>query len=306
MTETICQCGRPTTGAWLCDDCAKTFDHALVNIGIYSNDLDTTIRIRRARYSTNNGATKTTTGRVQPLIVDMRWADRLGRGTQLTYDTRATISAWTRTVMDEQPDIAGPVCPTPCLHVSCAGIRRRRHPNDRTASMVHYLARQRSHILSQQWVTAMLDELLDLERRLTWMVDRPADRWYAGRCSVLDDQEHECDAELYAREDKGHIDCPKCGIRHDVTERREVLLKEAKGYLVTATEAAAALMAWTDYDGTENKLIDRIRKWRDRDRLEVADVTSLYGRDRHLYRLGDIQDLLVEHAQRQQRQTLSA
>jgi hypothetical protein len=302
MTETICRCGQPTSGAWLCDDCGKTLDHAIINVGIYTHDLDIVLT-RRTRYSTTT-ATKTTTGKVQPLVIDMRWADRSGTGSQLTYDAKATIIAWTQTIKDDQPQLAGPACPH-CLHVSCSQTRRRRWPTDTIGSMIHYLARQRRHILSQQWAPDILDELLDLEHRLTWMVDRPADRWYAGRCSVnLEGQE--CDAELYARDDRGHIDCPKCGIRHDVAERREVLLGEAKNYLVTATEAATALMAWTDYDGSENKLVDRIRKWRDRDQLEVADVTSLYGRDRHLYRLGDIQDLLVKTAQRQQAQTLSA
>jgi hypothetical protein len=97
--------------------------------------------------------------------------------------------------------------------------------------------------------------------------------------------------------DSGTITCPACGTEHDVASRRDFLLAEAKDYQVTATEAAQALLAWTDYDGTETKLVDRIRKWRDRGHLEVRDVTSLSGRDRHLYRLGDIQVLLIGDAQ---------
>jgi hypothetical protein len=142
-------------------------------------------------------------------------------------------------------------------------------------------------------------------------VDRPADKWYAGKCSTttMGDPDNpsvgSCGVELYAREDRGWIDCPGCGVRHDVAERREFLLIEARDYLVTATEAARALLAWTDYDGTETKLMDRIRKWRDRESLDVADVTSLQGRDRHLYRLGDIQDLLVGDARNTQDRSLA-
>lgn len=304
-----CRCGKPTNDQF-CEDCEKTFAYSLVNVGVYYVDIEQTVEPRRTRLGSNSGG-KATKGKEQPLIVDMRFVNAnqgrasLAPGAQLMTDARATVVAWARHVMDEQPELAGPACVT-CLHVSCSAIRRRRWPTDTIPSMVRYFSRQFRWIIHEPWAPVMADEFLDLERRLSWMSDRPASKWYAGKCSVIDENGTECTAELYAREDRGWVDCQRCGIRHDVSERRAVLLREAKHYLVTATEAASALMAWTDYDGTETKLVDRIRKWRDRGRLEVADVTSLHGKDRHLYRLGDVQDLLVGHAQRQQQQTLSA
>lgn len=306
MNQT-CTCGKPTSGAWLCEKCVKTFRWAIVNVGAHATDLGT-IERKQARYG-DQGATKGSVGKTQPLVVDMRFAGAKEVGSQLAYDAYATVVAWCRTVMDDQPEIIGTACPSPCLHTACAQIRRRRWPRDTVASMVNYLARQFGHIVSQQWAPAMLDEFLDLERRLTRMVDRPPVRWYAGRCGYSDEY-GTCTAELYAREDRGYIDCPSCGVRHDVAERRDKLLAEAADHLVTATQAARALLTWTDYDGTEAKLTDRIRKWRDRTRpdgtpmLEVADVTSLQGRDRHLYRLGDIQALLIGDAQDAQDKTL--
>nr|MDQ3432680.1 hypothetical protein [Actinomycetota bacterium] len=229
-------------------------------------------------------------------------------GSQLKWDTWNTLVAWCRTVMEDLPDRLGPACSS-CIHVSCTAVRRDRWPANTVPSMVNYLARQYRFLLAQSWVTVMLDEVLNLEHRLARMVDRPADRWYAGKCSARDEQETgaaACAAELYASTDRGAIVCPACRTVHDVAGRREFLLDEAKAYLVTATEAAGALLAWTDYAGSETKLVDRIRKWRDRDRLEVADVTSLNGRDRHLYRLGDIQALMVGDAQTRQHRTLTA
>jgi len=323
VSETICGCGVPTSGAWLCDDCGKTFSYAIVNVGVYFDDLSTVIT-RRVRYGVT-GANKGSIGKEQPLPVDMRFINAtpgargqhynglplaagratLARGAQLQWDAKATVVAWCRTIMEDQPEATGPACAA-CIHQSCTTIRRRRWPTDTMGSMVHYLARQFRWLIREQWAPDMLDEFLNLEHRLSNMVDRPPSRWYAGKCSATDESGNYCTAELYAQTDKGTIDCPACDTRHDVSVRRDILLREAKGYLVTATEAASALMSWTDYDGTEERLVDRIRKWRDREKLEVADVTSLYGRDRHLYRLGDIQDLLVKHAQRQQQQTLSA
>ena len=318
MSAQTCRCGKPTAGAPLCPRCQTTFKWALVNVSVYYVDLDTVAQ-KQTRYSAT--ATKGSIGKTQPLPVDLRFADKpgkieiqrdgktveiqIGGGTELRHEVRNTVVTWCRVVMAEQPELRGPAC-VDCLHVSCSAVRRRRWPTSSLPSMVAYLARQFRLILAEPWVWDLFDELLALERQLARMVNRPAERWYAGRCSATDESGNSCTAELYAREDSGQLTCPACGTQHDVTERRDFLLAEAKDYQVTATEAAGALLAWTDYDGTEKKLIDRIAKWRDRGDLDVRDVTSLNGRDRHLYRLGDIQDLLVEHAQRTQKRRIGA
>lgn len=312
MTE--CQCGRPTAGAALCERCMTTLAFAVANVAGHYEDLGA-VAARQTRYGTG-AATKGSIGKTQPLPVDMRFVSgppgraTLAPLTQLRWDAWNTVVAWCRTVMDEQSQIYGPVCgEIACLHVSCNVIKRRRWPKNNIRSMCLYLDRQHRWIEGREWAPVMLDELLDLERRLTRAVNRPPERWYAGKCSALvldpDNPKALCQVDLYAQEDRGFIVCPGCDAKHDVAERRDFLLTEAKDYLVTATEAAGALMSWTDYAGSESKLVDRIRKWRDRDKLEVRDVTSLNGRDRHLYRLGDIQELLVEHAQQEQARMLA-
>lgn len=299
----ICTCGQPTTGAWLCKKCAHTFRWALVNVAAHYTDLGNVER-KQTRYG--GSATKGSIGKAQPLPVDMRFTGTKpddSPGTQLKYDVWATVVAWTRAVMGDQPQRHGPTCESHCLHITCAAARRSRWPNNTITSMVGYLARQFSYVLSQRWATDMYDEFLDLERRLTRMVNRPADRWYAGRCGVADDH-GTCETELYAQADRGTITCPGCEITHDVAERREFLLNEAKDYHVTATEAAAALLAWTEYDGTTKKLIDLIAYWRKEKALDDHGVTEVNGQWRTVYRLGDVQDRLIEHAQREQERRL--
>lgn len=323
MSDTTCRCGRPTTGTFLCPDCGRTLAYAVANIAGHYEDLGTLAR-KQTRYG-NAGATKGSIGKAQPAPVDMRFISgppdaahrnaSMGPLSQLRWDTWNTVVAWARTLMEEQDQVIGPVClvtrtntgSVTCLHTSCANIRRRTWPTNTIRSMCLYLDRNHRWIDRSEWSPALLDELLDLERRLVSAVNSPPERWYAGKCSaqgLLD--EHACAAELYATAERGTLVCKACGTEHDVAGRRDFLLAEAKDYLVTATEAAGALLAWTDYDGSETKLVDRICKWRDRLKLEVADVTSLHGKDRHLYRLGDIQDLLVQHAQRDQQRALTA
>lgn len=296
MSPTMCKCGRPTSGAILCVRCQKTLAVALVNVAAYYDDL-TTVSTKQVRYGSST-AGKGSVGKTQPLVADARFLEVTGDGTQVRWNAWATVVAWARTVMEEQPPLHEPACVS-CLHISCAAVRRRRWPRNTIRSMVAYFDRQFRWIVAERWAEDFLDEMLETERQLRRMIDRPADRWYAGRCSAsnpADPEGSECPADLYAKADNGTIECSVCGSQHDVAARRDFLLEEAKDYLVTATEAAQALLAWTDYDGSETKLVDRIRKWRDRDKLEVQEVTSLAGRDRHLYRLGDVQELLVEAA----------
>lgn len=302
MSESICDCGRPTAGAVLCGRCQETLAYSLVNTAAYWDDLDT-VSTKATHYgSANSGGAKV--WKTQPLPVDGRFTDVTGDGTQVRYDVWASVVAWCRVVMEDQPELDGPTCVS-CIHTSCAQIRRRRWPRNSVRSMMAYFDRQFRWIIREEWAATFLDEMLDNERRLRRLVDRPADRWYAGKCSAADGDTI-CETELYALADRGDITCPSCEEVYDVSVRRDFLLEQAKGYNVTATEAARALLAWTDYEGTEAKLVDRIRKWRDRERLDVRDVTSLSGRDRHLYRLGDIQDLLIGDAQDTQKRHIGA
>ncbi|GAA5143287.1 hypothetical protein GCM10023340_08350 [Nocardioides marinquilinus] len=314
MTGATCRCGRPTAGAALCPTCSTTLAYAILHVGVYAVDLEN-VAGKTTRYGTTSGG-KSAIGRERPLPVDLRFVStsdpdpqrhaRHAPGAQLRADVLATLTRWHRTVARHRPPVAGPVC-TSCDHDSCDHLRRRHRPLARTVpTLVHYLAGAHRWACSQPWAPDMLDELVNLEQRLARMVDRPPDLWYAGKCSDTDATGNVCLTDVYARTDRGVVTCRGCGAVHDVSSRRTFLLEQARDYHVTATQAAGALIAWTEYDGSEAKLVDRIRKWRDRERLDVADVTSLHGRDRHLYRLGDIQDLLADDAHQRQAKALTS
>lgn len=294
---TTCSCGEPIDGATLCARCTKTLAIAIANVSAHHADLDT-LRAKLARYSATGH--KTTGSRETPIPVDGRFTDPIGTGSQVAADTRNTCVAWTREVLDANPPMPqpGPVC-RKCGHDSCETYRRRRHPRDTVQAMCGYLLgwvdRMRTHVDGPM----MLDEFTDLERRLARLVDRPAERWYAGICSApIGDDEH-CPAEVYARADRGHIECQECGEQHDVQARREYLLGEAENVLATASEAARAVTVWSDYDRGETRLVRRISDWQRRKRIETRGHVEELGRMRPTYRIGDILDLLADDARRE-------
>lgn len=286
-SEATCPCGQPTSGATLCTTCRRTLELALVNIAAYCADLDT-IRAKQAHYGT------TATGsasREIPLPVDNRFTDPDQDHWRIQADTENTLTTWARVVAAELSIGHGPVCRLACLHVSCAHVRRSRPPADTVTSCARYLLGNAGYIAAAPYGDEMLDELGDLERRLRRIIDRPAERWYAGICSAHA-AEGTCEAELYARSDRGDIRCPVCGTHHDIAARRDFLLNEAEHMLVTASEAARAVVVWSDYARGENRLVKRISAWRDRSRIQVRGHLTEMGVDRPLYRLGDVLDLL--------------
>jgi hypothetical protein len=313
MTEQLCECGRPTAGSYLCPQCIKTLDVALGNIPGYYDDLET-LRTKQTRYVSER--TKGSIGKSQPLGMDLRFV-RAGLGSEVDYAARNTLTTWVRLVMDEQPPLSGPYCAHSCLHVSCGATFRRRAPKyDTVRSMCAYLQRQLSFVVRERWAAEVLDEITDVEARLARLIDRPADRWYAGKCSIEGEDGDVCEAEIYALKTRGKAKCHRCGYEHDIESRRDYLLREARNVNVTATEAAGALLAWTDYGGSEEKLVDRIRKWATTEyhpdgtvkrvaRLETHGSIQHLGRDRSLYKLGEIEKLLIESAQHDQKRRMT-
>jgi hypothetical protein len=284
-------------GVNLCAQCATTLDVALGNIAAYQPDLDT-IRAKRARYG--GGASKGSIGKAQPLPVDMRFLDRTGVGSQLDWDAKNTIVAWTRIVLDTWTPAAGPTCRTHCLHASCNETLRRAHPRDNVGSCVNYLAGHRHGIAAMPWAGELLDEMLDLERRLRRMVDRPADAWYAGECGSETDTDYgtvTCTRELYAVPGSPFVQCRDCGCTYDVAARRKTLLNEAEDREVTVRMMARIVTTLGAIDASEARLEGRINVWVTRGRLLANGKRVVDGRPRPVYRVGDVLDLLSADAE---------
>lgn len=288
-----CTCDGNPTGVYLCASCDKTLAYALLAVADFHEELGT-IRAKMTRFG--NGSTKGSIGKTVPAPIDLRFASCTDEGQRLLDDSRATVVAWSRTVMDEQDDVTGPLCGAPCLHTSCNTLRIRRHPRDTVRSMCAYLDRQHRWISGREYAPALMDEMRNLEGRLRRMVNPPQARWSAGFC--------ECGAELRMLVGRSYTRC-QCGITHSADERREYLLSEAEHMLVTASEAAGALSAWTDYDGSVSDLMRRISDWGRRGQVLSRGNVTVSGQERPAYRLGDIREQLEADARRKALATIA-
>lgn len=302
-----CICGRPLAGDAICPGCSHGLQIALGNISSYWRDLDT-VRARQTRYRDAGGRKGEAplaldarfgppewTEETNPITGRTGWRQRTPEGTALLDVVRTTVVAWTRVVLAERPIFEGPTHPV-CLHVSCARLNRSRPPADNIPSCCAYLLGHADWIRSQMWAPEILDELIDVEKQLKRMVDRPRESWYAGPCS-------DCEKVLYAEVGAFEVQCKDCNLAFPVKDRRAFLLKDAEDRLVPAALLARAV-SWLGEDPLTSA---KVRLWGHRKQITVREYVIPIGEVgpvcnlRPLYRLGDALDLMALGDRRRKR-----
>jgi hypothetical protein len=112
-------------------------------------------------------------------------------------------------------------------------IARRRglfRPFDTLQALGPWLAAQVGWLRQQLDGPDGIDEMTAALRNVVRVIDRPADRKYAGPCTGTitydDGLARDCDGELYAHPGASTIPCPQCGANYDVADRRAWLLEQ--------------------------------------------------------------------------------
>jgi hypothetical protein len=273
-----CPCGRPVQGATLCADCTTTLDRAIADLAAHWTDLDN-VRAGLTRYGGQGGI------RGDRLPMDPRfaryvwvpvkdpdtdeileWQCWIPDGTALVDAVQNTITTWVRVVHDHWPS--------------------RPLPAGDVAACCRWLLWYPTLIRCADFGPEILDEITHLELQLRALVDRPADRWYAGPCDG-------CRRDLYARTGAAEVTCRECDLVYDVQARRAWLLNAAEDYLVNATVLARAV-SWL---GSAALNEERVRKWASRGRITIKGHET-NGRLRPLFRIGDAITLLATESQK--------
>lgn len=257
-------CGRPVDNANVCTHCSWTLEQALGDVtaldGLHlAEELHTTLtRQRAAPVAGGGGASRE---RPLPFRYD---------ASEVLFVLRNTLGTWVRLVAEER--------------------ERDDLPDDTPAAMSGWLLGEVEWLRHHEAGAEAVDEITYAVDQVRRVVDRPPDAWYAGPCDL---QYQVCDEELYARVGSPFVRCPTCGETWDVKQRRGQLLEAARDRLATASEAARAIVVWSEYDRGENRLVRRIDAWRERRRIEVKQHIWQGERRLALYRIGDILDLLA-------------
>ncbi|PRX95589.1 DUF1922 domain-containing protein [Allonocardiopsis opalescens] len=267
-TERLCaaeRCDRPVHTTELCHRCADGLRAALRRVGALAAELRTTVT-RQDRIGAGTGGRR---GAEQPLAVNLAASDA-------EHALRAALVGWVRVLMEaEPPTLHGPACAA-CLHLECARIRAQGWPADTLGAMATWLAERTARIQTHPAAAEIHDEITERLRGAWRAVDRPGERWYAGRCTA-------CGTDLYARPGAAWVRCAPCGQEWEVGAVRASLLEQAEDYLGTASEVVRAVTALRG-----RVTAATLRTWVARGRLTAH--RSADGQTR--YRVGDVAGLV--------------
>jgi hypothetical protein len=171
------------------------------------------------------------------------------------------------------------------------GETARKAPSGHPAAAAAYLLAASTNWLRyrQEWAEAY-EALSPLAKEALRVIDRPADRQYAGPCWADLEGGGRCEAELYAKDGARSVECRDCEAEHDVADRRLWLIAEAQDVLATAATIAAGLTSLN-----QPVTSSMIRNYAGRGRI-VAHGQDRNGRP--TYRVGDVLQVLLEAALR--------
>lgn len=274
MSET-CTCGRPTRdAAYTCDQCTAEFQQALAETPWLVEQLEITLTRQkgvdyRAKNATTGGSKET------PLPVDYG-------AFSAASALRTALLTWVKHCHDTGIAHQSPKTGLPILE---------------TAHMSRWLMWRIDGLALNPDGPAAMADITRAVTRGKRVIDRPADKWFAGPCTrEVGDQI--CGRDLYATLDKPQVKCSACHAVYNVGEQRGMLYTAAKDHLATASEIARAITVLSEQSvdaDTAGKLRRLIADWCSAGRLQAKGTTEVRGKPSTLYRVGDVDELVKEY-----------
>ena len=228
MTAVVCSvewCDRPVPDqAYACQTCANRLERALGDIPALWAELDTVLT-RQARYSDPEGR-----GGDKALPFNLKASDVRGA-------LRGTLNTWCRLIAEE---------------------RGKDLPEDHPAAVARWLLNHVTWLRHHRAGADAVDEITSVVHKMRGIIDRPAERIYAGPC-------RDCNGDMYGKPGAAMVECRPCGLEYDVAEMVAWMRQEARGRLVTAKEGAVLLCKF-GLETTRN----RIDLWHHRKLITAA------------------------------------
>lgn len=247
MNDPCMVCGRLVGDGWTCQRCADKLSVALGDVPALWEQLDVVLT-RQARYSDPEGR-----GGEKAVPFNIK-ASELGSA------LRGLLSTWCRLIAEE---------------------RGKDLPEDHPAAVARWLLNQVTWLRHHRAGGEAVDEITTAVNEVRRIVDRPAERIYAGPCA-------DCGGDMYGKPDAASVECRPCGLEYDVAGRVAWMKSQVYGRLVTAKEGVVLLSRFGL--PVQQKTID---KWFERKRLGV------HGHDpagKRLYLFDDLVTLAAANA----------
>jgi hypothetical protein len=279
VTEPLCQaCARPSD-AFLCRNCGDKLTRALGHVPDLVAELEVTV----ARLAHTGGASIGVISPSTEQALPFHW-----EAANVAWDLANVLGTWARLTAEHvgaELHLEAERVPPPRVDPSAAIVQAPRDTASRASRwLLRYVMTIRLHPAGGQ----ALEEITDAIKAVWRVIDKPPERAYVGPCGAeLDDGAH-CTQDLYGRPEWATVRCPACDAEWDMAERRDWLLRQLEGYLLTATEMSRALPTWLGVQVTA----DMIRGYGFRHKIRQYAAHPWDARQAPRYRVGDVLDVL--------------
>lgn len=293
-----CDCSRPCGDqAFACTECTKT---ARANLG-HIADLAASLDEKRAKVRSNWDVSNV--GAARPA---KQW--RTSSGERFTFAASPTFTPSAALGFDPRVSRVANRVQNGLVGIVRELPERLQHGTLAADSGPHQIARWLSCHVDEIRKLETAGEIFDLIGRmvgdLQHLFDNPPPKLFLGECKA-EFEDGECTESLYLDADKitaEQVACPRCGITHDVAERRNTLMEGVNDYLGTAKEISRLLRNLAGADVSER----RIREYAGHGLLTRMGARREYGRDGSArdvatYRIGDVRNI-VETVQRRRQE----
>lgn len=210
--------------------------------------------------------------------------DRIGAGSRRT-DPNPGLPVDLNAAADHDAAISTLLTWARHVHESSGRPLPDAHPGQHpTALLATWLAQQTDWLRHRPEADEAFDELFYACTLLQRVVDRPADRWYAGQCD-------QCQTGLYPPTNAKTIRCGECGWECDVDERKAAMLDRIEDAWAIPEQIAHTLTA-LGVKCTSSMVRGYARRGR------LAPHPELSG-GRRRYRIGSVRELVDEQREQE-------
>lgn len=264
MTENNCRCGKPTRDTnTVCEHCLDQLARALGEVPWTTEQLEISVtRQKGIDYRTVGGSKGGKKPAERPAPAN--WG-----ASEARTHLHGLLVSWVRLCDADKVRHSSPDDTLPA---------------DNLIALSRWLLWRVDGLALHEAGSDAVDEITDAVAQCHRVIDRPADRWFAGPCN----EEHdgvECGTDLYAKATSGDVKCRSCAAVYDVDSRRAWLLAAAEDRLASAKDLARSV-SWL---GATPLTADRVRQWASRGRI----VAKGHDGASPLYRVGDAIDLMA-------------
>lgn len=265
MSTTTClHCGAETTnGLELCDLSQMLAARALDLLPVYFRNL--------ARWQPGRAGSRPVPGSRVLWDGETRTGatDRVVRALE---DASNDIGTWVR-ALDDDRGVGIPDFDTEAHQVS---------------AVCRLLAEHLTSIGTLEWAGEFVRKVAEHEETLRTLTEDVAPGWYAGGCK-------RCDSGTYVVPGLTWVKCGSCGVTTYARDHLETVLDEARGWVARPKALAEAIVALVDGEQSVARLLERIKKWAQRDKLTAYRKTDEDGDEvgPKRYALGDVLDLVL-------------